>query len=113
MDPTDPAIDLPREEEAPPSSQNAHNQVAWDRLAIDQHVLARPAEDSWFENPLASVDRQGWLGPSIAGWHVLCLAAGGGAARALVRLPLVQRLRWSTSVVKCYGWTTKWLVSAS
>ena len=66
-----------------PSSQKrqawlTQNQMAWDRLAVEQHVLAQPAEDTWFENPLSCVDRQGWLGPSIAGWHVLCLAAGGG-----------------------------------
>jgi SAM-dependent methyltransferase len=54
------------------------NRGAWDRLAVEQVPLARPASDQDFANPLRTVDGIGWLGPSIAGWRVLCLAAGGG-----------------------------------
>ena len=56
----------------------AHNQAAWDELASSGHVLARPAEDHLFANPLRCVDGPGWLGKSIRGWNVLCLASGGG-----------------------------------
>ncbi len=56
----------------------AHNQAAWDRLAACGHVLTRPAEEDLFRDPLRVVDRAGWLGNSIRGWRVLCLAAGGG-----------------------------------
>ncbi len=55
-----------------------HNQAAWDELAASGHALTRPAEDHLFANPLRCVDAPGWLGRSIQGWHVLCLAAGGG-----------------------------------
>ena len=39
--------------------------------------------DEDFDQPLSVVDRHGWLGPSIAGLRVLCLAAGGGSQSAL------------------------------
>ncbi len=45
--------------------------------------LARPATDADFANPLATIDPLGWLGDSIGGWRVLCLAAGGGRQSAL------------------------------
>ncbi len=54
------------------------NQKAWDRLASHGAPLARPARDEDFVNPLKTVDGAGWLGVSIQGWRVLCLAAGGG-----------------------------------
>ena len=54
------------------------NQAAWDELASSGSPLARPAEDRLFENPLKCVDGPGWLGESIKGQRVLCLAAGGG-----------------------------------
>lgn len=56
----------------------AHNQSAWDRMARGGHRFARPAKDEDFKNPLKTVDRWGWLGESIFGKRVLCLAAGGG-----------------------------------
>jgi SAM-dependent methyltransferase len=56
----------------------AWNQAAWDELASSVHVLATPAEDHLFHNPLRCVDPAGWLGDSIRGWRVLCLASGGG-----------------------------------
>lgn len=56
----------------------AVNQSAWNELAASGHVLAQPAEDHLFADPLRCVDRPGWLGDSIRGWRVLCLASGGG-----------------------------------
>jgi len=55
-----------------------HNRHAWDRMARSEHILTRPASNEELNNPLAIVDGVGWLGGSIAGWNVLCLAAGGG-----------------------------------
>jgi SAM-dependent methyltransferase len=55
-----------------------HNRHAWDRLAKSGNRFAKPAGEKDLENPLASVDGPGWLGKSIAGKKVLCLAAGGG-----------------------------------
>lgn len=68
-----------------PSRQpiEAQNAQAWDRLAREQAALARPARDEDFANPLQTVDPLGWLGGSIAGQKVLCLAAGGGRQSAL------------------------------
>ncbi len=45
--------------------------------------FTRPAGDNQFADPLAAVDGAGWLGPSIAGKRVLCLAGGGGRQSAL------------------------------
>jgi SAM-dependent methyltransferase len=61
-------------------SQNAR---AWDNLARDGAPLARPATDADFVNPLGTIDPAKWLGASIQGWRVLCLAAGGGRQSAL------------------------------
>jgi SAM-dependent methyltransferase len=55
-----------------------HNRAAWNRLAKQRDRLATPARDCDFANPLQSVDGPGWLGSSIEGKTVLCLAAGGG-----------------------------------
>src|SRR5690606_19802057 len=51
------------------------NAQAWDALARQRAALARPARDEDFANPLATVDPLGWLGESITGRKVLCLAA--------------------------------------
>lgn len=59
------------------------NAAAWDKLARARHPLARPAKEEDFRDPLRFVDPQGWLGPSIRDWKVLCLAAGGGKHSAL------------------------------
>ncbi|MEM6689412.1 MAG: class I SAM-dependent methyltransferase [Planctomycetota bacterium] len=47
-------------------------------MAAKGAALCRPATDAELANPLATVDGLGWLGKSISGWQVLCLAAGGG-----------------------------------
>ena len=53
------------------------NARAWDRLAREQAALTRPATDEDLHEPLKSVDPLGWLGKSISGKKLLCLAAGG------------------------------------
>lgn len=60
-----------------------HNAKAWDALAREGVALTQPARDEELSNPLATVDPAGWLGGSIRGWNVLCLAAGGGRHSAL------------------------------
>lgn len=59
------------------------NSRAYDRMADRRVALCRPASEADLENPLATVDAAGWLGGSIAGWRVLCLAAGGGRQSSL------------------------------
>jgi ubiquinone/menaquinone biosynthesis C-methylase UbiE len=59
------------------------NAEAYNRMARDGHILATPVRDDELANPLAVVDGRGWLGGSIQGWNVLCLAAGGGRHSAL------------------------------
>jgi SAM-dependent methyltransferase len=66
-----------------PTFVHEHNRRAWDARARRRDVFTRPAGDEDFRNPLAVVDRQGWLGPSIVGRRVLCLASGGGSQSAL------------------------------
>jgi SAM-dependent methyltransferase len=65
------------------SSPQDHNRKAWDALVRARDRFARPATDEDFANPLATVDGAGWLGPSIAGKRLLCLASGGGRQSAL------------------------------
>jgi SAM-dependent methyltransferase len=67
----------------PPSPVHEHNRRAWDARVRRSDVFTRPASDDDFRNPLPVIDRQGWLGASIAGRRVLCLASGGGSQSAL------------------------------
>jgi SAM-dependent methyltransferase len=65
------------------SASHDHNRRAWDSLVRQRQRFTRPADDADFANPLAAVDANGWLGTSITGRRVLCLAAGGGRQSAL------------------------------
>ena len=64
-------------------SHQAHNRRAWDSLVRERQRHTTPARDNEFANPLAAINGDGWLGDSIAGKHVLCLASGGGRQSAL------------------------------
>lgn len=59
-------------------SAHDHNRRAWDRLVAQGDRFCRPASDDDFRQPLAWLDADGWLGPSVLGQQLLCLAAGGG-----------------------------------
>ena len=59
------------------------NRQVYDRMADRGDPLCRPASDQELANPLATVDGAGWLGPSIQGKNLLCLAAGGGRQSSL------------------------------
>jgi SAM-dependent methyltransferase len=56
----------------------AINRRAYDAMALRDHFLTTPVTQEELANPLATLDARGWLGGNIRGWHVLCLAAGGG-----------------------------------
>lgn len=62
----------------PEDPVEAHNRQAWNRLVNHKSCFTTAAEDESFVDPLGTVDGLGWLGASIAGQRVLCLAAGGG-----------------------------------
>jgi len=59
------------------------NQIAYDRMARSGHILAKTITADELRRPLEIVDGAGWLGGSIRGWQVLCLAAAGGRHSAL------------------------------
>ena len=59
------------------------NQQVYDSMAAAGDPLCRPAKEEELADPLGTVDAAGWLGPSIAGHRVLCLAAGGGRQSSL------------------------------
>ena len=59
------------------------NRSVYESMAAAGDPLCRPAADNELANPLAVVDAAGWLGGSIAGKKVLCLAAGGGRQSSL------------------------------
>lgn len=54
------------------------NQAAWDRRARTDAWYVDTAVEDDFRNPLEVADPLGWLGGSVAGRRILCLAAGGG-----------------------------------
>ena len=54
------------------------NRRVYDSMAAQDNPLCRPAKDDELIDPLRKVDAAGWLGESIAGRRLLCLAAGGG-----------------------------------
>lgn len=54
------------------------NRRAWDQLVLQKNRFTRPARDKDLVAPLKTVDGPGWLGASIEGKQLLCLAAGGG-----------------------------------
>lgn len=66
------------------SAVEAHNRRGWDALAKAGQRLTKPAEDRDFADPMGRLDPRGWLGGSVAGKRVLCLAAGGGRQSALL-----------------------------
>ncbi len=70
-------------DEMSPELVEALNQRAYDRMARNGHILAKTVTGDELRRPMEIVDGAGWLGGSIRGWHVLCLAAAGGRHSAL------------------------------
>lgn len=59
------------------------NRRVYDAMAEAGNPLCRPATDGELADPLATVDASGWLGDSVRGKKLLCLAAGGGRQSSL------------------------------
>ena len=59
-------------------SPQQHNRRAWDERVRSKGWYVDTATEKDFQNPLAVVDQCGWLGGSVVGKRLLCLAAGGG-----------------------------------
>ncbi|MEM9643418.1 MAG: class I SAM-dependent methyltransferase [Planctomycetota bacterium] len=59
------------------------NRQTYDVMVDRRAALCRVATPEELAQPLKTVDVVGWLGDSIAGEKVLCLAAGGGRQSAL------------------------------
>lgn len=59
------------------------NRRVYDRMADSGNPLCQPASEEELSRPLSIVDQAGWLGGSISGQRVLCLAAGGGRQSSL------------------------------
>ncbi|TWT50378.1 bifunctional 3-demethylubiquinone-9 3-methyltransferase/ 2-octaprenyl-6-hydroxy phenol methylase [Rubripirellula amarantea] len=66
-----------------PSDYLRRNRDVYNQMAAAGDPLCRVASDDELANPLKTVDGAGWLGKSIAGKRVLCLAAGGGRQSSL------------------------------
>jgi len=64
-------------------SHEVHNRRAWDSLVRERQRHTKPARDDDFANALSTINADGWLGASITGKRVLCLASGGGRQSAL------------------------------
>lgn len=60
-----------------------HNRRAWNALVLKKQRFTTPAPDEDLRQPMSKIDGAGWLGESIAGKRVLCLASGGGRQSAL------------------------------
>ena len=65
------------------SASLENNRRVYDRMAQSGDPLCRPATDEELRTPLAVIDQAGWLGNSLVGKQVLCLAAGGGRQSSL------------------------------
>lgn len=59
------------------------NRRAWNELARHKQRFTRPAADDDLRDPLSQSDALGWLGGSVSGKRLLCLASGGGRQSAM------------------------------
>jgi SAM-dependent methyltransferase len=59
------------------------NRRAWNSLVRKKQRFTTPSPDDDLRDPLAKADGLGWLGGSVAGKRLLCLAAGGGRQSAM------------------------------
>lgn len=59
------------------------NRRAWDELARHKQRFTTPAADDDLRDPLTASDALGWLGGSVSGKRLLCLASGGGRQSAM------------------------------
>lgn len=59
------------------------NRRAWNELARNKQRFTTPAADDDLRDPLSATDALGWLGGSVVGKRLLCLASGGGRQSAI------------------------------
>lgn len=69
-----------------PATQHVyeHNRRVWDARVRRRLAHTRTASERDFEDPLSVVDARGWMGGSVRGKRILCLAAGGGLQSVLL-----------------------------
>jgi len=67
-----------------PKSIYDQNRHIWNMRVRQGAAHTRTASERDFQNPLQVVDPRGWLGKSVHGQRVLCLAAGGGLQSVLL-----------------------------
>ena len=60
------------------------NRRIWDWRVRNRLAHTRFATDHDFQNPLAIVNDRGWMGKSVEGKRILCLASGGGLQSVLL-----------------------------
>ena len=60
------------------------NRLIWDSRVRKRLPHTRTATDQDFQNPLAVVNNRGWMGKSVQGKRILCLASGGGLQSVLL-----------------------------
>lgn len=66
-----------------PNETLARNRATYDRMAVQGRPLCKVASPEDLRDPMSALDAAGWLGKSVRGWKVLCLAAGGGRQSSL------------------------------
>ncbi len=60
------------------------NKAAWDARALEGKRHAASVLSKDLRDPLSVLDPEGWLGGSVRGMKVLCLASGGGLQSAMM-----------------------------
>lgn len=60
-----------------------HNRRVWDDRARQRLAHTRTAACRELDDPLKAIDGRGWIGGSLKGRRVLCLAGGGGLQSVL------------------------------
>ena len=60
------------------------NRRIWDLRVGNRLAHTRTATEHDFKNPLAVVNDKGWMGKSVEGKRILCLASGGGLQSVLL-----------------------------
>lgn len=76
-------MSLSDDAEAARAAALRNNQRCYDSLVVAEAALCRPASDAELADPLGTLDPIGWLGGTVRGKRMLCLAAGGGRQSAL------------------------------
>src|SRR5487761_1666740 len=74
---------MPRIDPQLTAAARDQNRRAWDALVRKKQRFTTPAPDEDLRDPLGTADALGWLGGSVKGKRLLCLASGGGRQSAM------------------------------